>query len=176
MPKSKLIYLSLGSNLGDREANLVRALDSLAAAGVRVLRRSSLYATEPVGPAPQQWFLNCVIEAEADLMPRLLLRAVQQVERALGRQRLVRGGPRTVDIDILLYGSSVIRAAELEVPHPRMADRRFVLIPLRELAPGLRHPWLRRTVTELLADTQDASQVRRWNPKHAERETGGEAG
>lgn len=164
---AKIIYLSLGSNLGDREAHLDRAVESLARAGIIPQRRSSLYATEPVGFAAQPWFLNCVLEARTELMPRQLLRAVQRTERALGRRRMVAAGPRSIDIDILLYGSSIIRAAELEVPHPRMCARRFVLLPLRELEPGLRHPRSGRTVAELLAASPDSSQVRLWRPAAA---------
>lgn len=161
MVQKKTIYLSLGSNVGDRAAHIARAIDALDAAGVRVLRQSSLYSTEPVDLRTQSWFLNCVLEAETGLMPRQLLRVLQEIERALGRKRLVRSGPRVMDIDLLLYGSSVVHTAELEVPHPRMAERRFVLVPLLELAPALRHPTLRRTIAELLAETRDRSQVRR---------------
>jgi 2-amino-4-hydroxy-6-hydroxymethyldihydropteridine diphosphokinase len=164
MPEARTVYLSLGSNVGDRAAHIHRAIDALETAGVRCPRCSSLYATEPVGFTPQNWFLNCVLEAETSLMPRQLLRAVRGVERALGRRRMVRGGPRTVDIDILLYGSSIIRTVELEVPHPRMTERRFVLVPLQELAPGLRHPHLGHTVAQLLAASSDSSQVRLWRP------------
>ncbi len=158
----KTVYLSLGSNLGDRRAHLARAQQALQAAGIRILRQASLYATEPVGRATQPWFLNTVVEAETELMPRQLLRAVQDIERRLGRRRLVRSGPRVVDIDILFYGTSVVRSAELQIPHPRLAERRFVLAPLRELAPTLRHPILGRTVAELLATVPDYAQVRRW--------------
>ena len=160
--RDKFIYLSLGSNLGDREGIITRAVEALDRAGVRAVRQSSLYATEPVGPVAQPWFLNSVVKAETGLMPRQLLRAVQQVERGLGRRRDVEGGPLTIDIDILLYGSSVIHAAGLEVPHPRMSERRFVLVPLCELEPGLIHPQSGRSVEELLAETGDRSQVRLW--------------
>ena len=160
----KTVYLGLGSNLGDRAAHLENVLEALTAAGVHVPRRSSFYATEPVGFAPQQWFLNCVVEAETELMPRQLLRATQQIERDLGRRRAARNGPRTVDIDILFYGSLVVNMPDLQIPHPRIAERRFVLVPLREIAPALRHPTLRLSVAELLAGTLDRSEVRRWNP------------
>ena len=165
MAQARTIYLSLGSNVGDRAAQIARAVEALAAAGVKVVRQSALYATQPVPAAAsraQNWFLNCVLEAETELMPRQLLRVLQQVERKLGRKRMVRSGPRTIDIDLLLYGTSVVRAADLQVPHPRLAERRFVLVPLAELAPSLRHPTLHKTVLELLAETRDPSQVRRW--------------
>lgn len=164
MGQAKTIYLSLGSNVGDRAAHIARAVEALTAAGVRIARQSSLYSTEPVDVHTQSWFLNCVLEAETHLMPRQLLRVLREVERSLGRKKLVRRGPRAIDIDLLLYGASVVHAAELEVPHPRMAERRFVLVPLVELAPMLRHPTLRKTVAELLAETQDRSSVRRWHP------------
>ena len=159
----KTIYLGLGSTLGDRAAHLEQALAVLAGEGIEIVRRSSFYATEPVGFSPQQWFLNCVVEATTELMPRQLLRATQQAENELGRRRLVRNGPRTVDIDILFYGSNVVSMPDLEIPHPRIAERRFVLVPLREIAPGLRHPTLRRNIGELLAATADRSEVRRWS-------------
>ena len=171
----KTAHLGLGSNLGDRAAHLEQALEALSAAGLTLLRRSSLYATEPVGFAPQHWFLNCVVEAETELMPRQLLRATQEVERSLGRRRMVRNGPRAVDVDILLYGSTVVSMPDLEIPHPRMAERRFVLVPLREIAAGLRHPTLRRSVAELLAATPDRSEVRRWHPAGAAAEAMGES-
>jgi 2-amino-4-hydroxy-6-hydroxymethyldihydropteridine diphosphokinase len=163
-PGARTVYISLGSNLGDRAATLARAVEAMTAAGIRVVRQSSLYVTEATDGPPQAWFLNAVVQAETPLMPLQLLRAVQQIERDLGRRRLTPRGPRTLDLDILLYGSSVIHKRELEVPHPRLPARRFVLAPLAELVPTLRHPTLHRTVAQLLADTQDRSQVRPWNP------------
>jgi len=158
----KLIYLSLGSNLGERAEHIARAVAALGDAGVRVLRQSALYRTEPVDFTAQPWFLNCVLEAETALLPRQLLRATQQVERALGRRKLVRRGPRAVDIDILLYGAARVATPELEIPHPRMAERRFVLVPLAEIAPALRHPLLQKSVAELLADCPDRSAVQKF--------------
>jgi 2-amino-4-hydroxy-6-hydroxymethyldihydropteridine diphosphokinase len=164
MVESKLIYLSLGSNLGDRAANLERAIEALSEISVRVLRRSSIYETEPVDFLVQPWFLNCVVEAETSLVPRQLLEGLQAIERKLGSKKLVPRGPRIIDLDILFYESEVIHQAGMEIPHPRLAERLFVLIPLAELAPELRHPLLRKTAAELLAATQDRSAVRVWQP------------
>lgn len=157
----KKIYLSLGSNVGERAGHIARAMAALNEAGVRVLRQSSLYRTAPVDFAAQSWFLNCVVEAETGLMPRQLLRIIRQIERALGSRKLVRRGPRTMDIDILLCGAARIATPELEIPHPRMAGRRFVLVPLAELAPALHHPALHGTVAGLLATCPDRSAVKK---------------
>jgi len=164
MEESKLIYLSLGSNLGDRASHLERAIEALPEIGVRVLRRSSIYETEPVDFHAQPWFLNCVIEAETLLEPRQLLEGLQAIERQLGSKKVVPRGPRIIDLDVLFYDTAVIHEAGVEIPHPRLAERRFVLVPLVEIAPKLLHPILRATAAELLAATQDRSVVRLWQP------------
>jgi 2-amino-4-hydroxy-6-hydroxymethyldihydropteridine diphosphokinase len=147
----KKVYLSLGSNTGNREKNLQDAVNRLTNPSLRILRISSVYETEPMERREQPWFLNLIVEAETSLYPLQLLQRTQRIEMDLGRKRLAAKGPRTIDIDILLYGNSVIHSPSLEVPHPRLAERRFVLEPLAELAPDLRHPISRRTVKELLS-------------------------
>ena len=164
MPDGQIIYLSLGSNLGDRAANLDGAIAALPGGDVRVLRRSSFYETEPVDFLEQPWFLNCAVEAETSHSPVQLLGALQGIERMFRSKKLVPRGPRIIDLDILFYGVSVIHAEGIEIPHPRMANRRFVLVPMAELAPGLRHPELDATIAELLAATPDKSIVRLWQP------------
>ena len=155
----KRVFLSLGSNLGDRAANLRRALAELASASLEVRQVSSFYKTQPVDFGAQPWFLNCVAEVGTLLMPMQLLRTLKTIERALGRRPGVPRGPRPIDIDILLYGDLVMRSAALTIPHARMSERRFVLVPLRELAPRLRHPVTQRDVVQMLADTPDKSQI-----------------
>ena len=156
---TKRVFLSFGSNLGDRVGNIRKALAELPGVGVEIKRVSSFYRTEAVDFRPQAWFVNCVAEAETRLMPLQLLKAVKLVERALGRRPSLAKRPRPIDIDILLYESVVMRSAVLNIPHERMTERRFVLLPLRELAGNLRHPISKRTVYEMLAEAGDTSQV-----------------
>jgi 2-amino-4-hydroxy-6-hydroxymethyldihydropteridine diphosphokinase len=157
------IYLGLGSNLGDRARHIRNAMTSLIRAGIRITRQSSLYVTEPLEMLNQPWFLNCAVEAETHLMPRELLAVLRSIEAAAGRRRLMRSGPRVLDLDILLFGRAVFDSRWLEIPHPRIAERRFVLLPLCEIAPAARHPKLHRTVRQLLAAAKDNSLVRRWS-------------
>jgi 2-amino-4-hydroxy-6-hydroxymethyldihydropteridine diphosphokinase len=155
-------YLSLGSNVGDRAKNLRDATAALENAGVRVVRRSSVYETEPVDYLYQAWFLNMAIEAETELPALDLLRALRGIETQMGSKKLVAKGPRLIDMDILLYGEQVIDTPELQVPHPRMLLRRFVLEPIAEIAPNARHPVSRLSATEMLARTPDKSAVHKF--------------
>lgn len=149
----KTAYLSLGSNLGDREANIRQALEMLEAPDLHVLRVAPLFETEPQDVSGQPWFINTVAEIGTTLFPRQLLSRIQKIERDLGRKRLVEKGPRTIDIDIVLFGRFQVQGPELTIPHPRFADRRFVLEPLCALDPDLRHPATRQTVREMLEKT-----------------------
>ena len=155
--------LSLGSNLGDRIGQIEKAVALLETSGVRVARRSSLYESEPLGGGGQRWFINCVVEAKTHLMPLALLGAVRRIERQLGRRPAsgLRPTARSIDIDILFYGNHVVVMPELTIPHPRLAERRFVLEPLRELASDWRHPVTRQTVAEMLAGLRGHGAVRR---------------
>jgi 2-amino-4-hydroxy-6-hydroxymethyldihydropteridine diphosphokinase len=147
----KTAFLALGANVGDREGNLRDALRQLESEELRVVQRSSLYETAPQEVLDQPWFLNAVVEVETSFFPLQLLARIRQIERDMGRRRVTPKGPRNIDIDILFYGRSVIATAELEVPHPRMAQRRFVLEPLAEIAPDFRHPVTGKTGKEMLA-------------------------
>lgn len=155
------IFLSLGSNIGDREKNLRTAIAALADARVRVTRVSSFYETEPVDLREQPWFLNCAVKAETTIPPLDLLRAIQGIESRMGSKKLVPQGPRLIDLDILLYGEETINTPELQVPHPRVLLRKFALAPLAEIAPGLTHASWNGSVSQLLAQLSDSSVVRK---------------
>jgi 2-amino-4-hydroxy-6-hydroxymethyldihydropteridine diphosphokinase len=157
----KTVYLSLGSNLGDREANLREAISRLGELG-EVKAVSSYYETEPVEFTAQPWFLNLALELQTELMPKQLLSSLLKIERDMGRRRLQPKGPRLIDMDILLFGNAVVSDAKLMIPHPAMHERKFVLEPLAEIAPEKRHPVLKKTIRELLeALPKGASVVRR---------------
>ncbi|MGD0989652.1 MAG: 2-amino-4-hydroxy-6-hydroxymethyldihydropteridine diphosphokinase [Candidatus Sulfotelmatobacter sp.] len=155
-----LTYLSLGSNVGAREAQLQEAQRRLGAVG-RVASVSSYYETEPVGFTEQPWFLNCALALETNQTPLQLMRCVLGIEKEMGRERLQKNGPRTIDIDILLFGDRILNLAEVTIPHPAMHERRFVLEPMAEIAPEARHPMMNRTVRELLAALPQGQEVRK---------------
>lgn len=156
----KRVYLSLGSNVGNRAANLKTAIERLGTLG-KVVAVSSLYETEPVEFTAQPWFLNCVVLLETEKMPRQLLKALLDLERQMGRRRTQHKGPRTIDADILLFANSVVDTKGLTIPHPALHQRRFVLEPLTEIAPDARHPVLKKTMQELHDELPAGQTVRK---------------
>jgi len=167
-------YLALGSNLGDREETLRKAIRQLhERPGIRVLRTSFVYETDPVGYVDQDAFLNMVVAVETKLSPDELLETALSVEKELGRVRTIRWGPRTIDIDVLLYGEHTIQAEQLMIPHPAMAQRAFVLIPLRDVWEGGALPVYNQTVDHfLLPLAEDLKGVRKWGTINWEIESG----
>jgi len=158
-------YVGLGSNLGDRAGNLVLAVRGMMEASLCVTRLSSVYETEAVSEIRQPRFLNMVAEIGNTLpTPQQVLARLLRIEFALGRTREVKDGPRTIDLDLLLYGEVKSETEFLKLPHPCLPERRFVLVPLVEIAPRLVHPTLKRSAAELLASLEDKSEVKRWSP------------
>ena len=158
-----IAYIGVGSNVGDRKDNCRKAIELLRETG-RVLGISSLYHTEPVGYKEQEDFINAVVSIETDLSATELLDACHVIEGRLGRKRTLRWGPRTIDLDILLYGDQIMNQPHLIIPHPLMATRKFVLAPLAEIAPEVMHPVLQKTARQLLRELKDASRVIKCKP------------
>lgn len=159
-----MVYLSLGTNMGDRRANLDRALELLTADQIQVVQQSSVYETAPRDVVDQPWFLNLVVECEMNYSPDELMRGILQIEKEMGRDRssaAVHRGPRLIDIDILLYDNLIIQTPQLTVPHPRMLERRFILEPLLELAPELKDPMTGRPLRSALTAVLDQPMTRR---------------
>ena len=159
----KTVYLSLGSNVGERVENLKTAISKLGSLG-NVVAVSSFYETEPVEMTAQAWFVNCAVRLDTEKMPRQLLKGVLDLEREMGRRRTQNKGPRNIDIDILLFGNSIVETKGLTVPHPALHQRRFVLGPLAEIAAEVRHPVFKKTVREML-DALPAGQAVRKTSK-----------
>ena len=155
-----IAYLSLGSNLGDRAASLNTAIEKLSSLGI-VASVSDFYETEPMEVRDQPWFLNCAVKLMTEKTAAELLEGILQLESSMGRRRIQKKGPRTIDIDILLFGASIIQTESLTVPHPAMHERRFALEPLAEIAPDAMHPAMHRSVRNLLDSLPAGQQVRR---------------
>ena len=160
-----IVYLALGSNIGDREKNLRQAVRILEESRINVTKVSSLFETEPVDYLDQPWFLNAVLEADTQFPAAELLGVLRGIELQMGSKKAFAKGPRLIDLDILLYGIATIDTPELQVPHPRMLQRNFVLAPLAEIAPTLRHPSWSTSAAELLAHSSDSSVVRKFAPE-----------
>jgi len=152
------VFIAIGSNLGDREDNVKKAL-KLLKKKMRLLKVSSTYETEPMYVEDQNWFLNCVAKLETDLPPRKLLGYLKDTERSMGRQKGARYGPRIIDMDILFYGEEVVIRNDLEIPHPKIQERPFVLIPLVEIEPNHVHPLQQKTVLKLLSELNSKKSV-----------------
>ncbi len=153
-----IAYVGLGANLGDTQKNIASAIERINALGA-IIAVSSLYQTEPVGYEDQDWFLNCVLKLDTTLTARELLEALQEIERDLGKKITIRWGPRTIDLDILLYDNQVFDVWDLQVPHPRLHVRAFVLVPLAEIAPEAIHPVIGKTMRELKNELTSSKQV-----------------
>jgi 2-amino-4-hydroxy-6-hydroxymethyldihydropteridine diphosphokinase len=157
-----VVYLALGTNIGERENNLREAIRLLQEAGLQITKRSSVYETEPLDYLDQPWFLNAVLETQTDLPVEELLATVRRIESQMGSKKAFAKGPRLMDLDILFYGDETIATPDLQVPHPRMLQRNFVLIPLAEIAPKLKHPSWPGNAAEMLERSLDLSVVRKF--------------
>jgi 2-amino-4-hydroxy-6-hydroxymethyldihydropteridine diphosphokinase len=156
-----IAYVGLGSNIGDKAGNILRALDILSQSdGIKITKVSSFYETEPIGYEDQDWFINAVAQIETIFSPEELLIAFKKVEQIMGRKNTIRWGPREIDLDLLMYDQLCFESPGLVIPHPRLHERAFVLVPLVEIAPDLFHPIQKKTIAELLAELQSQKTVR----------------
>ncbi len=163
--EGKWVFLGIGSNLGERRTRIEQGIAVLKKCGRRILRRASLYETEPVGFTDQPWFLNTVVAGETALTPQGLLKLCKKIERTAGRKETVRFGPRLLDIDILLYKGLVIHEEDLDIPHPRMHERRFVLVPLLEIVPSIKDPRNGKRYANILAGLDEGKKVTKLKAK-----------
>lgn len=155
-----IAYIGIGSNVGDKQGNCRRAIEALGSdPRNRLVRCSPLYNTEPVGKTDQDWFVNGVVSLKTSMEPRELLEFLVSIERKMGRVREEKWGPRTIDLDILFYGDEILNETDLRVPHPRLHERRFVLVPLKDVAPDLVHPVLGKAVSRVLAELESRERV-----------------
>ncbi len=154
------IYIGLGSNLGNRLENIRKAIELMKEQGIEIVKESSIYETEPMGYEEQGWFLNSVVKGKTELSPRRVWKRLEKIEKLMGREREIKWGPRIIDLDILFYGDKILNGKELQIPHSELHKRRFVLVPLEEIAPELVHPVLNKSIRELLGELKDNSEVR----------------
>lgn len=153
-------YIAFGSNIGDREENINKAFEILKQK-LRIIKRSSLYETKPMYFKKQNWFLNGVVKADTELLPKELLDFLKNIEKELGRKAVERNGPRIIDLDILFYADQIVNEDDLIIPHPKIAERAFVLVPLIEIAPNLIHPVYKKTILKLLSELNyNKSEIR----------------
>src|SRR3989338_4376010 len=161
---SHTVFISIGSNIGDRLGNCKKAIKTFAQdKGIKLIRASSFYETEPWGEIEQDWFINCVVNIETSLDAKALLALLQDIEKGLGRNRIKKGGPRVIDLDILFFNRDITEIKEIIIPHPLLHKRRFVLTPASEIAPDFIHPVLKKRVADLLRGLDDNKKVVRLN-------------